>query len=111
MDIIVDCGRGIIKPVSCLSGGERKRVDLCIQLGLYDLIKSTSLFDINFVCFDEIESALDGDGIRTLIDIIDERKDIIPTILWITNRSEVMECIPNRINVTKTNGFSEVTYE
>lgn len=111
MDIIVDCGSGIIKPVSCLSGGERKRVDLCIQLGLYDLIKSTSLFDINFVCFDEIESALDGDGIRTLIDIIDERKEIIPTILWITNRSEVMECIPNRINVTKTNGFSEVSYE
>lgn len=111
INIIVDCGHNIIKPVSSLSGGERKRVDLCIQLALYDLIKSTSLFNINFVCFDEIESALDGAGIRSLIDIIDERKDIIPTILWISNREEVIECIPDKIKVIKHNGFSEINYE
>lgn len=111
INIIVDCGNGLVKPVSSLSGGERKRVDLCIQLALYDLVKSTSLFGINFVCFDEIESALDGAGIRCLIDIIEERQDIIPTILWISNRDEVIECIKDRIIVTKQNGFSEIKYE
>lgn len=111
INIIVECSDGIVKPVSSLSGGERKRVDLCIQLALYDLIRSTSLFNINFVCFDEVESALDSAGIRALIDIIDERKDIIPTILWISNREDVMECIPNKIRVIKQNGFSEVKYE
>ena len=70
--IIVQSTNGMIKPVSALSGGERKRVDLCIQFALYDLVQSTATFNINFVCFDEIESALDGAGIRSLIDLVEE---------------------------------------
>lgn len=108
--IIVKPKTGLVTPVSSLSGGERKRVDLCIQLALYDLVQSTATFHINFVCFDEIESALDAAGIRALIDVVEERQDIIPTILWISNRDEVIECIKDKIVVTKINGESEVHY-
>lgn len=108
--IIFKSKTGLNTPVSSLSGGERKRLDLCIQLALYDLVQSTATFHINFVCFDEIESALDAAGIRALIDVIEERQDIIPTILWISNRDEVIECIKDKIVVTKINGESEVRY-
>ena len=110
IDIIIKQGK-FIKPVSSLSGGETKRLNLCIQLGIYDLIKSTCLIDFNFVIFDEIESQLDETGIRSLIDIIDERKDYIPTILWITNNSMVKESIENKIICKKATGITKIEYK
>ncbi len=109
IDIIIKQGK-LIKPVSSLSGGETKRLNLCIQLGIYDLIKSTCLVDFNIVCFDEIESQMDEQGIRSLIEIIDERKDYIPTIFWITNNSMVKESIENKIVCKKAMGYTTIEY-
>ena len=110
IDIIVKQGK-LIKPVSSLSGGETKRLNLCIQLGIYDLIKSTCLIDFNFVCFDEIESQIDEQGIRSLVDIIEERKDYISSILWITNNPTVSGSIMNKIICKKSFGFTEIDYK
>lgn len=110
IDIIIKQGK-LIKPVSSLSGGETKRLNLCIQLGIYDLIKSTCLVDFNFVVFDEIESQMDEQGIRSLIDIIDERKDYISTILWITNNSMVKESVEDKILCKKAMGFTTIEYK
>jgi len=110
IDIIIKQGK-LIKPVSSLSGGETKRLNLCIQLGIYDLIKSTCLVDFNIVCFDEIESQMDEQGIRSLIEIIDERKDYIPTIFWITNNSMVKESIENKIICKKAMGYTTIEYK
>lgn len=110
IDIIIKQGR-LVKPVSSLSGGETKRLNLCIQLGIYDLIKSTCLVDFNFVVFDEIESFLDEAGIRVLIDIIDDRKDYISSILWITNNSMVSNSIENKIICKKALGYTTIEYK
>ena len=110
IDIIIKQGK-LIKPVSSLSGGETKRLNLCIQLGIYDLIKSTCLVDFNFVVFDEIESQMDEQGIRSLIDIIDERKDYISTILWITKNSMVKESVEDKILCKKAMGFTTIEYK
>lgn len=110
IDIIIKQGK-LIKPVSSLSGGETKRLNLCIQLGIYDLIKSTCLVDFNFVVFDEIESQMDEQGIRSLIDIIDERRDYISTILWITNNPMVKESVEDKVLCKKAMGYTTIEYK
>ena len=110
IDIIIKQGK-LVKPVSSLSGGETKRLNLCIQLGIYDLIKSTCLVDFNFVVFDEIESQMDEQGIRSLIDIIDERRDYISTILWITNNPMVKESVEDKVLCKKAMGYTTIEYK
>lgn len=102
---------GVIKPVSNLSGGERKRVDLEIQMAIYDLVQSTSLFNFNLCVFDEIESALDPEGVRQLLEVIDDRQDNFQTAWWITNNEMVSSNIPNRLVAVKNHGFTKVEYE
>jgi len=102
---------GIAKPVSNLSGGERKRVNLCVALAIYDLLQSTSLFSFNLCVFDEIESALDPEGVRQLLEVIDDRQDNFQTAWWITNNEMVSSNIPNKLVATKQNGFTRVEYK
>jgi DNA repair exonuclease SbcCD ATPase subunit len=101
---------GIVKPVSNLSSGERKRVDLQIQMAIYDLVQSTSLFNFNLCVFDEIESALDPEGVRQLLEVIDDRQDNFQTAWWITNNEMVSSNILNKIVATKKNGFTKLEY-
>ena len=101
---------GVVKPVSNLSSGERKRVDLQIQMAIYDLVQSTSLFNFNLCVFDEIESALDPEGVRQLLEVIDDRQDNFQTAWWITNNEMVSSNILNKIVATKKNGFTKLEY-
>lgn len=101
---------GVKKPVSNLSSGERKRVNISIQLAIYDLLQSTSLFNFNLCIFDEIESALDPEGVRQLLEIIDDRQDNFQTAWWITNNEMVSSNILNKIVAKKQNGFTKVEY-
>lgn len=101
---------GVRKPVSNLSSGERKRVNISIQLAIYDLLQSTSLFNFNLCIFDEIESALDPEGVRQLLEIIDDRQDNFQTAWWITNNEMVSSNILNKIVAKKQNGFTRVEY-
>lgn len=101
---------GVVKPVSNLSSGERKRVDLQIQMAIYDLVQSTSLFNFNLCVFDEIESALDPEGVRQLLEVIEDRQDNFQTAWWITNNEMVSSNILNKIVATKKNGFTKLEY-
>lgn len=102
---------GVVKPVTNLSGGERKRVNLCVALAVYDLLQSTSLFSFNLCVFDEIESALDPEGVRQLLEVIDDRQDNFQTAWWITNNEMVSSNIPNKLVATKQNGFTRIEYK
>ena len=64
---------GVTKSISSLSGGEKKRVDISIQLALYDLIQTVSQSKFNLLCLDEIESQLDPIGCEQLIEIIEDK--------------------------------------
>ena len=102
---------GVTKPVANLSGGERKRVNICVCLAIYDLLQSTSLFSFNLCVFDEIESALDPEGVRQLLEVIDDRQDNFQTAWWITNNEMVSSNIPNKLVATKQNGFTRIEYK
>ena len=107
INIFVD-SNGIKKSISRLSGGEKKRVDLAIQLGLYDLIQSTSQIGFNLMCLDEIESQLDEIGIDQIINIIEDKSEEIESVLWISNNSTVKGSIPNKIKCIKALGKTTI---
>lgn len=99
---------GIVKNMSSLSGGEKKRVDISIQLALYDLIQTVSQSRFNLLCLDEIESQLDPIGCEQLIEIIEDKAENIETVWWITNHPSVKENISSKILVKKILGKTEV---
>ena len=99
---------GVTKSISSLSGGEKKRIDISIQLALYDLIQTVSQSRFNLLCLDEIESLLDPIGCEQLIEIIEDKAENIETVWWITNHPSVKESIPQKIMVKKILGKTEV---
>ena len=103
-----DNKKGKHKSISSLSGGEKKRVDISIQLALYDLIQTVSQSRFNLLCLDEIESLLDPIGCEQLIEIIEDKAENIETVWWITNHPSVKESIPQKILVKKILGKTEV---
>jgi len=107
IEICITAGK-IIKKVSSLSGGEKKRLNIAIQLGLYDLIRATSQISFNILWLDEIESELDPIGVSQLIDIIEEISDNIDSVFWITNHPTVKENIQNKIICTKSLGVTTI---
>lgn len=107
IDIIIETA-GIKKSVSSLSGGEKKRLNLAIQLALYDLIKATSRINFNVLWLDEVESQLDPLGCQQLIEIIEDKSDEIESVFWITNNAMVSENIPNKIVCKKLMGKTEI---
>lgn len=108
IEILIDSA-GIKKSISSLSGGEKKRLNLAIQLALYDLLKSTSQISFNILWLDEVESQLDSLGCQQLIDIIEDKSEEISSVFWITNNSMVKENIPKKIICTKKMGKTEIT--
>ena len=99
---------GIKKNVSSLSGGEKKRLNLAIQLGLYDLISSTAQVSFNTLWLDEVESEVDQLGIQQLIQIIEDISEKVETVMWITNNPNVKEAIPDKIICKKKCGKTEL---
>lgn len=99
---------GVVKSISSLSGGEKKRIDISIQLALYDLIQTVSQSKFNLLCLDEIESLLDPIGCEQLIEIIEDKAENIETVWWITNHPSVKETIPHKIIAKKILGKTEV---
>lgn len=107
IDINISAG-GIKKNVSSLSGGEKKRLNLAIQLGLYDLICSTAQVSFNTLWLDEVESEVDQQGIQQLIQIIEDISEKVETVMWITNNPNVKEAIPDKIICKKKCGKTEL---
>lgn len=109
IDIIFECG-DMIKPISTLSRGERKRLDLCIQFALYDLVKSTAMFDINLLILDEIFESLDVTGISQVVSILQERSENIPSIYVISHNPNAYDLIQKKIIVSKSNDISKIKF-
>ena len=107
IEILIN-SNGIKKKVTSLSGGEKKRLNIAIQLALYDLIQATSQVSFNVLWLDEIESELDQAGVNQLINIIEDKSNDAETVFWITNHPNVKENITNKIICTKSLGVTTI---
>ena len=110
IDIIFE-SNGLTKSVSMLSKGERKRLDLCIQFAIYDLVKSTAMFDTNILILDEIFESLDVSGINHVVSMLEERSEVVPSIYVITHNPNAYGLIPRQIIVSKNNDISKVLFK
>ena len=107
IEILIN-SNGIKKKVTSLSGGEKKRLNIAIQLALYDLIQATSQVSFNVLWLDEIESELDQAGVNQLINIIEDKSNDAETVFWITNHPNVKENITNKLICTKSLGVTTI---
>ena len=107
IEILIN-SNSIKKKVTSLSGGEKKRLNIAIQLALYDLIQATSQVSFNVLWLDEIESELDQAGVNQLINIIEDKSNDAETVFWITNHPNVKENITNKIICTKSLGVTTI---
>jgi DNA repair exonuclease SbcCD ATPase subunit len=97
------------------SGGERKRIDLAIMFGIYDLCTTMYGQQCNIMVLDEVDGRLDQQGVEAFADIItsdfgtaSSRPD---TIFVISHKSELKDVFPHHVVVKKVNGASQISIE
>lgn len=94
-----------------LSSGEKKGVDLAIQLALLDISQNMIGLFPDILIFDELlDSSIDGVGMNKLMTIIkNKQKEFNSKIFVISHRQEIdPEMISNEYKIIKENGFSKV---
>ena len=96
---------------SANSGGEKKRIDLAINLALQDLVASRSSKRINIAIWDEVFDALDETGIEKVIELLQELSQEKSTILVVSHNQHLQSYFTNTITVVKKNGFSTLLDE
>lgn len=93
----------------CVSGGEKRRVDVSILLALGDLAASSSRTPVRLRILDEALESLDADGQLLFIQLLKDK--VLPrseTIICITHCSELKEMFENTITVLKESGISRL---
>lgn len=94
-----------------LSGGERRGIDLAIQLGFLDIARTQAGIFPDLLTFDELlDSSIDGQGIGEVLKIVRVKQmETNGKFFIISHRSEIdNELIDNRYHVIKENGYSRV---
>jgi DNA repair exonuclease SbcCD ATPase subunit len=94
-----------------LSGGERRGIDLAIQLGFLDIARTQAGIFPDLLTFDELlDSSIDAQGIGEVLKITRvKQREANGKFFIISHRSEIdNELIDNRYHVVKENGYSRV---
>jgi DNA repair exonuclease SbcCD ATPase subunit len=90
-----------------LSGGEKRKIDLAVLLGLQQLLAISSTEESNLMFFDEIAENLDQDGLDGLYILLSElKKD--KTLFVITHNNYLKSLLDNvrTLTITKSKGVS-----
>ena len=88
------------------SAGEKKRVDLAVNLALQDLVAARSNKSLNLAIFDEIFDSLDESGIESVISLLQELATEKSSIFVISHNPHLQAMFSNVITVVKKDGYS-----
>lgn len=94
-----------------LSGGERRGIDIALQLSLLDIARNQAGLFPDMLVFDELlDSSIDGTGMDQIMKIIKiKQKEFGGKIFIISHRSEIdAELIDNEYKILKEGGYSKV---
>lgn len=94
-----------------LSGGEKRGIDIAMQLSLLDIARTQSGLFPDLLVFDELlDSSIDSRGINELMKIVKvKQKEFGGKIFIISHRDEIDgELVDYQYNVVKENSFSKV---
>jgi DNA repair exonuclease SbcCD ATPase subunit len=87
------------------SGGESKRIGICVGFALRELTLNKGYSNFNFLLMDEIIDSLDETGINEFFNLLN---DITGLKLLITHNSDLKSRFSSVIRITKTDGQSTV---
>lgn len=94
-----------------LSTGERKKVDFAALIALIRMMKM-KFSGVNLVFLDEIFSSIDSDGIYHILGVLHKTCKDLNLNIFVINHSQLpTEIFDYRLEISKNNGFSNVTVE
>jgi DNA repair exonuclease SbcCD ATPase subunit len=98
------------KAFDSLSGGEKQRVDLILQLAIRDLLTSYLDLSANILVLDEITDFLDKQSCQAVMQLLEKELQTVESVFIISHHSESLDIpIDSEIKVIKNaNGISEV---
>jgi DNA repair exonuclease SbcCD ATPase subunit len=99
------------KMFDSLSGGEKQRVDLILQLAIRDLLTSYIGLNANILVLDEITDFLDKKSCQAVMTLLEKELQTVESVFIISHRANDLElAIDTEINVVKNeNGISEIS--
>lgn len=97
------------KQYEALSGGERQKVDIIVQLAIRDMLKTFMDFSSNIIVFDEMFDFLDNVGADALMQSIANRLQDVSSVFIVTHHTDIDIPCDDIITVTKNeNGVSTI---
>lgn len=92
-----------------ISGGERKRADLCIAQAMQDLCRLYGKTPLDIVFYDEPFEHLDATGVGGVAEMLTAIGKEIGTVAVVTHNDEMKSMFENRISIVKAaDGFSRL---
>lgn len=98
------------KPFDGLSGGEKQRVDLILQLAIRDLLTSYLGLSANILVLDEVTDFLDKKSCQAVMQLLEKELNTVESVFIISHRSAELELgIDSEIKIIKNeHGISEL---
>ena len=92
-----------------LSGGEKRKINLAIMLGLKDLLLLTDKSHVDLLFFDEVAENIDEEGVQGLHQLLQEIKNN-KTIFVITHNKYLKTLLDSspRLSIIKNKGVSQI---
>ena len=98
------------KMFDSLSGGEKQRVDLILQLAIRDLLISYLDLSANILVLDEITDFLDKKSCQAVMNLLEKELKTVESVFIISHRTSDLEIpIDSEVRIIKNaNGISEL---
>lgn len=92
-----------------LSGGEKQRVDLILQLSIRDLLISYLDLSANILVLDEITDFLDKKSCQSVMNLLEKELKTVESVFIISHHPELELPIDSEVRIIKNaNGISEL---
>ena len=103
---ITYCG----KMFDLLSGGEKQRVDLILQLSIRDMLITYLDLNANILVLDEITDFLDKKSCKAVMALLENALQTVESVFIISHRSDTLEIpIDSKLTIIKNvHGISEL---
>ena len=104
----IETNKRVIQYIS-LSGGEKRKLNLAVMLGLKDLLLLTDNSHVDLLFFDEVAENIDEDGVEGLHQLLQEIKKT-KTIFVITHNKHLKTLLDSspRLSIIKWQGISKI---
>lgn len=93
------------------SGGEKKRIDIAINMALQDLMQSRSNKSIDLIVYDEVFESLDEVGSEAVIHLLQEKANTCGTVLVVTHNYDLKKLFTKSLVIQKHGGKTSIIEE